>query len=192
MDDGLPDFREGFSITPQLTARSMNAIVAAIRRNRLTAGPNQLLDQSPGGTQVWERRRREQKIPDFPFSPRIYSNPEDSSEWLLSWVYGTVNGIEPTIDGTPMSEADPVAIPVSSLRRAYLEISTDDALIPTAVEILVATTVPADVIDYAVPTNTRLRVLLTTVATTGVATPGLWGHISVYISINGAKVVVGL
>lgn len=192
MDDGLPTFREGFSISPQLTARNMNAIVTAIRRNRVTPGPNQLLDQSPGGTQVWERRRRAQNIPEFPFTPSSISNPEDSSELLLSWTYGTVNGIEPTIDGVPMSEADPIAVPVNTLQRVYLEISTDDSLIPNAVEILVGGSVPADVIDYTVPTNTRLRVLLTNVLFSGAVTPVLWGHITVYISIYGAKVVVGL
>ena len=95
-NDGLPTFREGVALAPQLTARAMNAIVAAIRRNRVTAGPNQLLDQTSGGTQVWERRRRITVSREF---FEIYQ----AAALGVSIAPGLVNSISPTFTGASPS-----------------------------------------------------------------------------------------
>lgn len=143
MNDGLPTFREGFAIAPQLTARALNAMVAAIRRNRVTPGPNQLLDQSSGGTQVWERRGRSPIVP-HPFYPSVGSAP-DKLIFEPGIITNAGRNISPTVGGgATMASLPRPELTVTTTGTAYLEATVDGAGAATAIDTKNAATTPTD------------------------------------------------
>ena len=142
MNDGLPTFREGFAIAPQLTARAMNSIVAAIRRNRITPGPNQLLSQDGGGTQVWDRRRRVQAS----IAPRtlLCSQPAGTTDKVVVSV-GMIRNIMPTIGGVPLDAATAPQLTITTTGYVYLVgVFNAGTGAPSSFSIVNGATIPAD------------------------------------------------
>ncbi len=173
MNDGLPTFREGMALAPQLTARALNAIVAAIRRNRVTPGPNQLLDQSTGGTQVWNRRGRSiiSQGPILPFSVSLVTPASDTAPTaglqVSSRIYksiSTTNTLSITDLGT--------AITLASNTYVWIQV-TVSALAPTAAAIITGTAWPSLVVTSGSPAaQTQFNVPIGRVMATAPTKPG--------------------
>lgn len=144
MNDGLPTFREGFAIGPQLTARNLNAIVAAIRRNRITPGPNQLLDQSNGGTQVWNRRGRPTPTATYPFYASMGS-AADKVVFEPGIITNAGRNISPTVGGgAAMSSIPRPELTITVSGKIYLEATVDAAGAATSIDTKNAATTPTD------------------------------------------------
>ena len=174
MNDGLPTFREGFSIAPQLTARAMNSIVAAIRRNRITPGPNQLLSQDGGGTQVWDRRRRAQISISVP-QPFKISNASEGSTAKVTVALGDVDdgftgGIVPKIGGVFISAATAPKLTVVT-GSVYLDCTMDAAGQFTAVDIGNAASLPSNTSTHRYRQLGLVTVTAGTTASVAVASP---------------------
>lgn len=163
MNDGLPTFREGFAIAPQLTARALNAMVAAIRRNRINPGPNQLLDQSNGGTQVWERRARS------PFTPYPFYSFIGSAANKVVFEPGIITNagrnISPTVGGgSTMASIPRPELTITVSGKIFLLATVDDAGAATSIDTQNAASTPDD-------TDTEKHLELASVTlTAGVAT----------------------
>ena len=172
MNDGLPTFREGFAIAPQLTARNLNAMVAAIRRNRITPGPNQLLSQDGGGTQVWDRRRRASGVGAVS-APRtlLCSRPTGATDKVVVSV-GMIRNIMPTIGGVPLDASTAPQLTITTTGYVYLVgVFNASTGVPSAFSVVNGATIPAD--TSTAGHKALATVTLTTGAITSLA-PVVW------------------
>lgn len=121
MNDGLIKFREGTTLAPQLTVKAWNAMVDAIRRNWIRPGPNTLMNQDVGGTQLWGTGRGgNRRAPTVltPFQPLDLSA---SGALKVGFYYGTVNFVIPTLGGAPLDITSPPSVTITATTYFWLK-----------------------------------------------------------------------
>jgi hypothetical protein len=145
MNDGLPSFREGVALTPQLTAKALNSMVSAIRRNRIVAGPNQLLTQTNGGTQVWDRRTHTPPpiLQQMPWKMR--GLVESGPVYKIFFAPAQVNNFVPKIGSTFIDDPTPPGLTVTgSAGVTYARATIDTTGAITDLIVDSASTLPSD------------------------------------------------
>lgn len=143
MNDGLPTFREGVTLSTQLTARNLQAMVDAIRRNRITPGPNQFMDQNNGGTQVWERRARSLFTP-YPFYSSIGS-AANKVVFEPGIITNAGQNISPTVGGgATMATIPRPELTITVSGKIFLVATVDADGVATGIDTQNAAATPTD------------------------------------------------
>lgn len=171
MSDGLVKLREGTSVAAQLTVKNYNALVDAVRRSWIRPGPNTLMNQDSGGTQLWQRQL---KVPPKPVDNRTLLVSQSGGTTVVV-SYGTINNVPPTIGGVLINHDPAPKLTISSSGVVYLHAVVNADGVITALTIETASSTPANT-----KTDGYQELASVTVASSVITnvTPSAWNLVS--------------
>jgi len=141
MNDGIPHIKRGNTVQPQITSKSINDLAAAVKRFRVTPGPNTLMHQGPGGTQVWNKTPQ-RSLARATISPWAVRNVSASSELRISVYPGFVNGEAPVISGTSILDTPPPYLVLTVTCSISIKATVDTSDNITTYELVATSSIP--------------------------------------------------
>lgn len=138
MNDGMPRFRSGMTVQKQVTAQALNDLTAAVKRFRVMPGPNTLMNQGTGGTQIWTKKSYRRVMQDpmtfFTFATGVANQ--------VAITLGAINRIPFTPTNTALLRSE---FTVASGDTQWIKNTIDsDGVTITATEVVNLSSVPSN------------------------------------------------